>query len=83
VLSIDNFATGRPDNLAPRERLIAVEGSIVDRDLVERLFERAFYSTRRALSVTLVRSSSHRSATLHEWRWSIGKPQVWWVATHI
>jgi UDP-glucose 4-epimerase len=39
VLSIDNFATGRPDNLAPHKRLIAAEGSIADRDLVERLFE--------------------------------------------
>lgn len=39
VLSIDNFATGRPDNLAPHKSLAAVEGSIVDRDLVERLFE--------------------------------------------
>lgn len=39
VLSIDNFATGRRDNLAPRKRLAAVEGSIVDRALVERLFE--------------------------------------------
>ena len=38
VLSIDNFATGRPDNLAPHKSLVAVEGSIVDRDLVERLF---------------------------------------------
>ena len=40
VLSIDNFATGRPDNLAPHKSLVAVEGSIVDRDLVERLFDR-------------------------------------------
>ncbi len=38
VLSIDNFATGRRDNLAPHPRLIAFEGSIVDRALVERLF---------------------------------------------
>ena len=38
VLSIDNFATGRRDNLAPHHRLTAIEGSIVDRDLLERLF---------------------------------------------
>jgi UDP-glucose 4-epimerase len=39
VLSIDNFATGRRDNLAPHPRLTAVEGSIVDQPLVDRLVE--------------------------------------------
>jgi UDP-glucose 4-epimerase len=38
VLSIDNFATGRRDNLAPHSRLTTIEGSIVDQALVERLF---------------------------------------------
>jgi UDP-glucose 4-epimerase len=38
VLSIDNFSTGRRDNLTPHPRLTEIEGSIVDRDLVERLF---------------------------------------------
>jgi UDP-glucose 4-epimerase len=39
VLSIDNFATGRRDNLAPHPRLTAIEGSIVDQPLVDRLFD--------------------------------------------
>lgn len=34
VLVIDNFATGRRDNLVPREALRVVEGTIADRDLV-------------------------------------------------
>jgi UDP-glucose 4-epimerase len=34
VLVIDNFATGRRDNLTPRPKLQVVEGSIADRDLV-------------------------------------------------
>jgi UDP-glucose 4-epimerase len=34
VLSIDNFATGRRDNLAAHEHLATVEGSIVDAALV-------------------------------------------------
>lgn len=38
VLSIDNFATGRRDNLAGQDNLIQVEGSIADAELVERLF---------------------------------------------
>ena len=36
VLSIDNFATGRRDNLARHPRLTEVEGTIVDADVVER-----------------------------------------------
>ena len=38
VLSIDNFATGRRDNLAPRTGLTQVEGTIVDGALVDQLF---------------------------------------------
>lgn len=38
VLSIDNFATGRRDNLAPHAALTQVEGSIADGALMERLF---------------------------------------------
>lgn len=34
VLVIDNFATGRRDNLAPRDRLTVVEGDIGDREVV-------------------------------------------------
>jgi UDP-glucose 4-epimerase len=37
VLAIDNFATGRRDNLAPHPRLRLVEGSIVDGRLVRSL----------------------------------------------
>jgi UDP-glucose 4-epimerase len=37
VLVIDNFETGRRDNLAVRERLRVVEGSIADRPLVDGL----------------------------------------------
>jgi UDP-glucose 4-epimerase len=37
VLAIDNFATGRRDNLAPHPRLRLVEGSIVDNKLVDAL----------------------------------------------
>jgi UDP-glucose 4-epimerase len=36
VLVVDNFATGRRDNLAPRSGLEIVEGSIADGDLVDR-----------------------------------------------
>jgi len=39
VLVIDNYATGRRDNLSPRSNLRVVEGTIADRDLVFRLFE--------------------------------------------
>src|SRR5690242_7846964 len=38
VLAIDNFATGRRDNLASHPNLTTVEGSIVDAALIERLF---------------------------------------------
>jgi UDP-glucose 4-epimerase len=38
VLSIDNFATGRRDNLAPQERLTQIEGSIVDATTIDGLF---------------------------------------------
>jgi UDP-glucose 4-epimerase len=38
VLSIDSFATGRRDNLTRHPRLTEIEGSIVDRPLVERAF---------------------------------------------
>jgi UDP-glucose 4-epimerase len=37
VLSLDNFATGRRDNLAPDANLVQVEGSIADGPLVDRL----------------------------------------------
>jgi UDP-glucose 4-epimerase len=38
VISIDNFATGRRDNLTPHPRLNQVEGSIVDAPLIDQLF---------------------------------------------
>jgi UDP-glucose 4-epimerase len=38
VLVIDNFATGRPDNLKPHDNLTLVEGTIADTELVDRLF---------------------------------------------
>ena len=38
VMSIDNFATGRRDNLLPQDRLTQIEGTIADGALVERLF---------------------------------------------
>jgi UDP-glucose 4-epimerase len=38
VLVIDNYATGRRDNLTPHPNLTVVEGSITDRDLVDRAF---------------------------------------------
>jgi UDP-glucose 4-epimerase len=40
VLVIDNFATARHDNLRPREGLELVEGTIVDRRLVDETWER-------------------------------------------
>jgi UDP-glucose 4-epimerase len=40
VLVIDNFATGQRENLADHPHLELVEGSISDRDLVERAFAR-------------------------------------------
>jgi len=38
VLVIDNFATGRRDNLPPRENLTLVEGTIEDAALVDKCF---------------------------------------------
>jgi len=38
ILAIDNFATGRRDNLANSPKTKLVEGSIADQDLVEKLF---------------------------------------------
>jgi UDP-glucose 4-epimerase len=38
VFSIDNFATGRRDNLTPQDQLTLVDGSIADAALIERLF---------------------------------------------
>lgn len=38
VVAIDNFATGRRDNLAPHRNLTLVEHSIADADVIERLF---------------------------------------------
>ncbi|HEY3113535.1 MAG TPA: NAD-dependent epimerase/dehydratase family protein [Gemmatimonadaceae bacterium] len=40
VLVIDNFATGRRDNLRPQPRLDLVEGTIADRDLVRAAFDK-------------------------------------------
>jgi UDP-glucose 4-epimerase len=40
VLAIDNFATGRRDNLVSHERLEVVEGSITDAGLLRALMER-------------------------------------------
>ncbi|MBU1910502.1 MAG: NAD-dependent epimerase/dehydratase family protein [Verrucomicrobia bacterium] len=39
VLVLDNYATGRRDNLTPHPQLTVVEGTIADRDLVNRTFE--------------------------------------------
>lgn len=39
VLVIDNYATGRRDNLTPRPNLQIVEGTIADGDLVRKAFE--------------------------------------------
>ena len=53
VLSIDNFATGRRDNLAPHPRLTEIEGSIVDhalgRTVVRRIQARRRGAHRRLL----------------------------------
>jgi UDP-glucose 4-epimerase len=38
VLVIDNYATGRRDNLAPHPNLTIIEGTIADRPLVDRVF---------------------------------------------
>jgi UDP-glucose 4-epimerase len=40
VLVIDNFATGRRDNIEPQDRFELVEGTIADRELVRDAFER-------------------------------------------
>lgn len=39
IMSVDNFATGRRDNLLPRDGLTQVEGSIADAALINQLFE--------------------------------------------
>jgi len=39
VLVIDNFATGRRDNLTPHRNLKIIEGTIVDVQLLKRLFD--------------------------------------------
>ena len=39
VLVIDDYSTGRRDNLAPRPELTVVDGSITDADLVRQTFE--------------------------------------------
>lgn len=39
VLSIDNLATGRKDNLEQHPNLTAVDGTIADKELVDRCFE--------------------------------------------
>jgi UDP-glucose 4-epimerase len=38
VLVVDNYTTGRRDNLTPHPNLTIVEGTIADRDLVDRIF---------------------------------------------
>lgn len=38
VLVVDNYATGRKDNLTPQDNLGVIEGTIADTDLVNRLF---------------------------------------------
>ncbi|MCL4296049.1 MAG: NAD-dependent epimerase/dehydratase family protein [Anaerolineae bacterium] len=39
VLSIDNYATGRRDNLTPHQNLTVVEGTIADSQLVNKVFD--------------------------------------------
>jgi len=39
ALVIDNYATGRRDNLKPHDNLIVVEGTIADTELVNELFD--------------------------------------------
>jgi UDP-glucose 4-epimerase len=39
VCVIDNYATGRRDNLSPHKRLKVVEGTIVDKAMVDRTFD--------------------------------------------
>ena len=38
VVVVDNFVTGRRDNLAPRDGLVLVEGSVTDAALMRRVF---------------------------------------------
>ena len=38
VMVIDNYQTGRRDNLAPHQNLTVVEGTIADKKLVDNLF---------------------------------------------
>lgn len=38
VLVIDNYATGRRDNLVPNDKLTVIEGTIADADLVNKTF---------------------------------------------
>jgi UDP-glucose 4-epimerase len=38
VLVLDNYETGRRDNLTPHEKLTVIEGSITDKPLVEKTF---------------------------------------------
>src|SRR5262249_55492812 len=38
ILVVDNYATARRDNLAPRAGLKLVEGTIADQELVRRIF---------------------------------------------
>src|SRR5262245_30289981 len=40
LLVIDNYATGRRDNLTPHPRLQVLEGTIADADLVQDAFDR-------------------------------------------
>lgn len=39
VLVIDNYATGRRDNLSAQPNLAIIEGTIADTDLVNRIFD--------------------------------------------
>src|SRR6185436_15395227 len=39
VCVIDNYATGRRDNLTPHNRLRVIEGTIADKPFVERIFD--------------------------------------------
>ena len=39
VCVIDNYATGRRDNLAPHNRLQVVEGTITEKSLIDRVFD--------------------------------------------
>ena len=38
ILVIDNYATGRRDNLTPHSNLSVVEGTIADKQLVDKIF---------------------------------------------